>query len=398
MIAELAGNYFVRLLFGTDEVDVNLSSIKMFSIIQDMDRFLPSIQLRFADTMGTITHMIPFDNKMKKIRVELGFSSKEVVSNGFDFCVYRRKPESNFSSAVDYEIVGLLDVDNLFIPRKTRSFSDQIKNTLETIATDELACTKTDIGASLNYSKTLIQANWSNSTFLSDLKSRLIGRAGEYAYKIFIKMIDKERYLVCKSIKEFYESDIKYRFYIGDKIYKDGKSANVIYPIYDYSIIDNSVLCNRKQAYTYFDYTTSTQVSSEEEYGDFFSLTERFLIDGNDCEASHKFSDYGRNNEFTSTFEENTKAKYFDRLSKLSNMWILSVGLPNISPGDIVQIIFNQGITSGNLLSYQYSGYWMVRRAVHIIGETFKTRLLLSRNGVDTDQDTTLCEAVSNKR
>jgi len=78
-------------------------------------------------------------------------------------------------------------------------------------------------------------------------------------------------------------------------------------------------------------------------------------------------------------------------------MWITTIGLSNMTPGKVVQVFFPHGADAGNLYSYQYSGYWLVERVVHNIGDTFMTKLLLTRNGLDTDKETTLLKS-TNKR
>ena len=44
-------------------------------------------------------------------------------------------------------------------------------------------------------------------------------------------------------------------------------------------------------------------------------------------------------------------------------------------------------------LSYQYQGYWMVKRVEHVCSFSFFTKLVLIRAGIDTDMPTTLVPA-----
>jgi len=50
-------------------------------------------------------------------------------------------------------------------------------------------------------------------------------------------------------------------------------------------------------------------------------------------------------------------------------------------------------LVRGQLFLYQHSGLWLVKRVVHLIGDSFQTRLLLTRCGIDTDILTSLIEA-----
>lgn len=397
MFLELTGNYFVRFQIGGELIAINPSSIDELYVIQDVNRMVPSFRFKFKDTMGVLTHFIPFDNQFRNARMEIGKTIGEDISTAFDFKILRRKPESNYASTTDFDIYGLLDIPRMITPTYSRSWNDSIRTILTDIAINELKCDSVDISQSLDYQKLIVQGDISNANLLSDLKSRLIGKNSECCFKTFIKIEDKKKVFVCKSIDEFYKTDVKYKFSISDSIYQDTQSGSIIYPIFDYSIIDNVIVSPKQQNYSYFDYTTGTQIESTKDYTSFFSLSEKYLVDGNDDTYSVRISDLGRSNDFTSNFDGDVYARYHDYLSNLTQMWIQTVGLPTITPGSIILIIFNQGMTDGNMLSYAYGGYWFVERVIHTVGDTLKTRLFLSRNGIDTEIDTTLIKA-NNKR
>jgi len=83
-----------------------------------------------------------------------------------------------------------------------------------------------------------------------------------------------------------------------------------------------------------------------------------------------------------------TKNSYQNRLVGLLKMWILVPGMANLTPDKTVSILF--GTSAETISSHQYSGYWLVEKVIHMFGEKFMTRILLTRNGIDTDLMTTL--------
>ena len=128
----------------------------------------------------------------------------------------------------------------------------------------------------------------------------------------------------------------------------------------------------------------------------FFSLTTSHLVDKGDTEASDQLY-YGTNNEFTTDFAGPATSNYHGRLSGLVSLWVDTWGDINVTPGDIVEVLFAQGLKAGGLYEYQYSGLYQVRKVVHSIGDTFTTKLLLARNGIETEQTNTLVKAVKKR-
>jgi hypothetical protein len=183
---------------------------------------------------------------------------------------------------------------------------------------------------------------------------------------------------------------------LNDTAYEDQR------PIFEYYIFDNYKLYGifgaREQKYSYFDYATSQYISNTERAQNYTSLSDFFLIDKNDTTDSNEINDTGRSNDFTSDFKGKIKNDYGNRLVSLAKMWITTQGLPNAVPGQIVQLFFPHGVAGDNLYSYQYSGYWLVERVVHNLGDTFLTKLLLTRHGLDTDKSTSLIPATLKKR
>jgi hypothetical protein len=390
---ELSGNYFLRLIFGENlEVPISNQFIKRFNIIQDMTRLLPSFRITLRDTQGGLTHLIPFDKDMSRLKVQIGRSVGSTVYNFFDFLTFRRKAQSTYTVSNDHGITGMLNAEKAFTPDYCRASNGNIKTFLETIATSELGCDSTEVSASLDKTGLLLQAQMNNAAFFDDLRCRLIGKNNELLFYIFIKVREGKKIFVCKSHNELVNESTKYKFVINDDPVKD------YIPVSKYKIFDNYKILNvfggKEQAYSYFDYYNSQFVDTSADLSNFLSLSKYFLIDGSDTEDSNSVTGLGRTNESTEDFKNEVYAAYYGRVANSVKMWITTWGIPNICPGDRVEILFPQGTSAGALASYQYNGYWLVERIVHSFGATHTMNVLLSSNGVTTDTATTLMPAI----
>lgn len=389
-------NYHIILKFGDIELPVTESNLRELTIVQDINKFLPEFRLKINDSTGYITHVTPFDSRMSKVRIELADTPESKDKNAFDFAVFRRMPEGNQSTPASlYDIEGLLDSEGLFSPDRCRGLSGSIRSSLSRVST-EMKIDSTEISPSLEYEKVLVQPLWSNIQFLKYLKENLIGKSDEYGFKCFIKRYNARSVFVFRGLREFINDPVAYKFLLSDR---EQKGQN---PIYSFSIYDNykihEIFASKKQAYKYFNYTLSEFVEGNYPASDFMSLSDYFLIDANDSEDSNCIDNTGRSNDFTADFKGKVKSSFSNRLNNLVNMWILSKGLANACPGQIVSVLFPHGAVADELYSYQYSGYWMISKVVHNIGSEFMTRLLLTRNGLDTDKNTTLLKATTRKR
>jgi hypothetical protein len=387
------GNYLLKLNFGLDDINIDPGNIKEFVIIQNINRYLPSFSIKLIDGEGILTHLTPFDRKLSRIHVQIGKETTDFNYNDFDFTVYRRNPVGDVGQSATYDISGFLTTDGLFAPSYCRGFSGTVLSTLNTLASN-LDCSSVESSANLNFRKTLLQPNWNNSTFLDDLKCRLVGSDNESAFQIYVKRKNGKSILFCKDLKSIFKQPVSYNFIVNEEPVED------YYPALNFEVFDNykifSCFSSKKQRYQYFDYFNSEFKSDTLNASDMYSLSEFFLIDSDDITDSDAITDIGRITETKDLLC--VKSGYYNKLNALSNMWLLTWGLPNICPGDLVRVLFAQGATTGNLQSFQYSGYWMVSRVIHTFTGTHRTRLLLTRNGVDTDQNTTLLRAENWRR
>jgi len=392
----MIGAYHLLIKFGEAVVPITTSVLRELTIIQDYNKLLPEFRLRVTDSTGLFTHLAPFDKNMSKVYIELGHDGESDDINRYTFDVYERNPIGSRSDpSAEYDAQGLLACEGLFSPSRSRGFTGSIKTALEGIGA-ELNTDITQVSESLNYSKNLIQPSWNDAQLLNYLKTRLIGVNGEYAYKCFIKTQKGKTCFVFRDIEEMMQDSVSYKFIMNDTFYEDNL------PIFNYFIYDDykiqAVFSSKQQSYSYFDYDTSEYTTATENVENYLSLSDFFLIDNDDTVGSNDMDATGRSNDFTADFKGDVKSSYGNRLAGLAKMWITTVGLPNAVPGQTIQIFFPQGAEGGDLFAYQYGGYWLVERVVHNCGDTFLTKLLLTRHGLDTDKKTTLLKATKKKK
>jgi len=383
----ISGNYILNIKIGDVVVPIEPQKIEEFTITQDIDRLLPVFRLRVADPTNVLTQIVPFDKTSNNISLEIARGSSYDNLNEFKFIVERRMGLENNK----YEIAGILNINGLFSPNRCRSLTGNLKTSLEDIASTELETTKSDVGASLNYDKKILQPHWTNSKLLRYLTRNVVGIGKEAGYHCFIRNVEGKTTFVFKSLNELYLTSVKYKFIVGPDTFQDH------YPILTYRIYDNSGLITdygaKSQVYSYFDYDTGKCVDKSISVADFQpSLTKYLLIDDDDVNESFYLL-LGRSNRFTPDFDGRVRNSYYSRLGQLINMWASTYGLENIAPGDIVQVIFGEMLHRKDLFVYQHSGLWMVKRVVHLIGQSFLTNLLLIRSGVDTEMETSLMKS-----
>lgn len=374
----------------------DLRQIEEMTIIQDINKFLPSIKFKIQDGSKTLSALKPFDKNLSRMSVVLGRNMDIDGLITFDFDIYRRTPQSNLI----YDCEGLLQADRLFSSSKIRSFNGTIKSTLETIA-EELGCPKgdVDISGSLNFEKNIVQPNWNNAKLLNYLKMNVQDERGNGNFYCFIKCEGQKRRFVFKTMKEFIEGEVKYNFSLSPTSLLSGDNLNrKIYPILEYKTFDNNQLIGSNgcagRNYSYFDYTNSKYIMSHIDTTEYLSLSQYFLIDGDDAINSNVgVHTCGRNNDFTSNFSGTVQSEYYRDLDSLSKLWITTTGLENITPGDVVGCNFYGDVELKDTFDHSYRGYWIVERAIHMLGSQFLTRLLLTRSGTECSKEPSLIRA-----
>jgi hypothetical protein len=394
MSLAIAGNYILRLIIAGMDVPLSPSTIGEFVISHDIDRFLPEFKIVFMDTMGLLTHVAVTDQSMADVRVMIGSESYMDSYNAYKFKVLRRKPVSLFGVTAQYDIEGVLNCPKLNSPRYTRARSQSIKQFLTDMAVGELGVRsggQVDIDANLINVKKILQPDWSNAQLLNWLKDNLSGDFGDSAFKCFLRVREGEREFVFKSLESLYSAEARHKFIVGNASYQDYEAA------YEYRLFDNAnLLGTTQQKIGFFNYDTSSWEEKSHHIDDFYSLTEYFLVDSNDP-VTGRITKAGTTNEFTNDFSGKAKSIFYDRLNNLLCLWITTRGLCNVCPGDIAEVIFAQELELSKFVSFQYSGQWMVKRIVHAFRDTYMSRILLVRSGVNTEDNTTLARAIRKK-
>jgi len=387
------GSYQLEIIIGNTIVPIQPQMIRELTISQDIDWSVPMFKLVIRESTGLLGEVVPLDTDANTISIKITSFAGEDESNIFKFLVKRRR----FNSNKDYVIEGILNVSGLFDPMRTRALSGNIHDNIQNIATDELLLPVADveIGRSLQYNKTIIQPKWTNAQLFRYLKSRLIGDNDEAGFYCFIKNVRGLPKFVFKSINELVVQDCKSGFMIGPKQYEDYR------PVSEYHVIDSSqfigAFAAKTQSYEYFNFNTGSCLTNNIAIADYPSLAEQFLIaDDDTLEGTTPM--IGRNNSFTKNFKGVMKNGYFNRLTGLVNMWISTWGTENIAPGDITRVLFTDAFASGDVYLYQHSGFWLVKRVVHILTSSFMTNILLTRSGIDTSIANTLTPATIYKR
>lgn len=379
----LVGNYYVGLRFGEVEVPVSTQMIDSIVVTQDIDRLLPTFKISIMDATGVLGEITPYDKEMNNITLSFSRSDYTDKINSFSLSVKRRKPDSDRK----YQIEGVLKVPNLLTKIHKRSFTGNVKNNIELIAS-ESEIDNTEVGYSLDYNKVIIQPRWTNAKLLRYLSDNIVGKGNESCYYSFIKNTSDGKTLVFTSLDELLSRPVKYGFIVSHEMYHD------LIPVIEYKVFDNSQLISdlgaKVQNYGYFDYENGKYVESSVGINNCPVLADRMLIDGDNNNDGVFINNLGRSNDFTTNFVGKIGGSFNRRINSLVNIWISTWGLENIVPGDLIKLIFGESFISGNLLLYQHSGYWMVQRVTHVLGSSFMTNLLLTRNGIDTSVDTGL--------
>lgn len=383
MAIGLSGNFVLKIKFGDTDIPFDPSAMPELSIIQDMNRFLPYLKLTMFDPTGVLTHRVPFDHSISKISIEIANSTSGEVNNKFNFSIYRRFPEGQFGTSNTYDIHGLLDVPNLFQPDFCRAWGTPVGIVAQDIAYNELGVDDIEISASLNKAVKVLQPNWTNAQLFRYWK-RNLGDTVNYCYFPFIKVKEGFKIFSLMSLNELCSQQPSYKFAVNDVGFEDFK------PVTGYSIYDNYKVVGVKgitnQYYTYFDNNACEQISVNDSYQNYISLTDYLEYDQSDSEGSQTMNDLGRTNEFTNDFMGKVRSRYYRRINDLVKMWIFTEGSMNVVPGDVVQMLFPQGLQAGDISTYQYSGNWLVERVVHSFGYSFSTKLLLTRGGLESDK------------
>jgi hypothetical protein len=189
-----------------------------------------------------------------------------------------------------------------------------------------------------------------------------------------------------------FRQKVNHRFVYNDRPSVDYNAAYNLEVVDNYTLLKNLGTANFQ--YSYFDYLTGSYVSAVTSIDDvdFVSLSEHLLVNKDDTDLGIKVDDIGRTNEVEDT-EGWLKGRYYKRLNALVSIWIDVDGNSIVFPGDLLSLVFAGSALGDNIFTYQFSGYWLVKRVIQSFTDIHRTKLLLVRPGVDTDKNTTLRRA-----
>jgi hypothetical protein len=387
-----SGNYTLNVTIGGKTVPVYPQMIQEMTVTQDIDRLLPTFKMVLHDATHILSEIAPYDKTANVVGLEFTRSEDLSNLNLFEFDVKRRRVLNGDT----YEVEGLLRVPTLLTKQRSRVFTGDLKAKLESVASEDLGIKDMEVGSSLSIDKTFVQPSWTDARMFSYLKDNLLGNDGEAGYYCFIKNVRGRQVFTFKSIDELFAGTVAANLIVGYKAYED------FIPVSDHRIYDNSQLLAdfgaSQQDYSYWDYTNGQCVTSTVSLSDCPALSEFYLVDSDRETDSLMLMGAGRSNDFSSNFQGRIKNMFFRKNTEVIHMWAGTWGLENVSPGDLVRVVFSEAMGHGELFVYQNSGYWMVKRIVHILGSTFMSNLLLTRCGIDTENSTTLQEATLRKR
>ena len=389
MTTTYTGQYVLRITFGKRDMILYPSGGTVVSVSQYMDRFLPALRIMSKDPSLQIEHLMPSDRRAHKVNIQFAVDVSLDVQNSFDFIVYRRFP--NFNDIVDVE--GLLDITGLFSPDKVRGWDDSISTAITDVVSEfSPTFDKVDISPGLSRQRIIVQPGWSNAKFLNYLKHTANSSGDQAGFYCFVKREENKTNFLFKHHNEFVGSKEIRDFVVGDINIKD------TYPIFDYNVFNNYGLigayASLRSNYSYFDYGASEYVEATTDLSNYSSLADFYLIDKSDSiENNISLDNLGRNNEYNADFKGNSLNCHYKTISSLVSMWIKTLGAPDLYPGNVIKIVFPAAVADTSILSYQYSGLWLIKETVHEFGQSFTTKLLLERCGIDTDLPTSLVKA-----
>jgi hypothetical protein len=390
--------YQLRFQFGEQDVTITPASIKFFQIDLYLDRFLPTITCMLRDDSGFLTNLTPFDSRYNKMVVNFNNdTTNDDDAIDISFKIFRRKPKSIVQMSNNVLFHGILDIQNMFNPEYQNGWVNTNLDEIIESALDVTNFDETNIVTNVGSPQTVIQPHHTTAqfmTFLADNTKSDDGSSG------FLTFTDLPGFLKTRfnfvSLSSLLKQQSTFTFLNSPQT----SSANV-YPIYDIKPMDNFDLISNmgvsQQSYGYFDYFTGKYIQRTIPLGsvDFKCLSEYFAYDSQDNIDGLSQSMVGVTNDFIKDYDAIARGNYYKKLNSLVKMWIVTSGNNQINPGSIITIIYPEVHDNVSIVSYQYSGDWLVERVRHNFGATYLTSLLLTRPGYDTDQSTTFVKRSS---
>lgn len=381
----VAGNYSLRFQIGEQDISVTPESFSSIDIIEYIDRMLPAFTVTFKDTMGILTHRTLLDSSFNTVTITFRIGEKYTFTERtMKFRIYRRAPEMRTNIADEITINGLLDVPNAFSPHIQRGWEKVAVGSIVREIGAGMGIGQYSIDPSAIRPITIVQPNWNNAMFLQYLADRAPYGSGDTGYFAFVNVTDK--------------GDVRLNFRSITSLLKQPKLLTLRYgqapdgsilPIYNFEGVDNfevlGVLGIDAQRYSNFNWTTGVQTDDEItiDEANFQSLSKYYAYDPDIGTEGISQNELGRTHELVPDWKPVLRGRYYKKINSLVKQWVTTAGNTNVRCGSIVKVVFLEN--PGQLMNYQYTGFWMVERVVHHLASTYITKLLLTRPGIDSE-------------
>ena len=413
----VVGQYFMEFKIGDSVIPITIDSLNYMDVFEGIDRFLPTINLSFDDNSGVLTHMMLSDT-LNTLTVTFADDVYSDKIRSIEFDILRKNSTTDQGAQSVIELSGTMRVTNLFSPNKKRGWaSKSAKNVLGIIA-NEIGVFSINIDPKVDVVGDFAQHNLTNAEYLDCLRGDLSGRSGGSGFYIFFdcpsEILEQGTYvgeyiekslgaysprINVVSIETMLANKVKYIFVSSEKDVYDDKTHE--YPIFNFEPVDDGNLLShagvKEKSYSYFDFINGERVSSTIAINDrdtFVSLSDYIMTTDVSTSVSDDF--LGRN---SGSVESNGVLNdYLKRVNDCVGVWLTTRGITDIYCGDIIQVVYIQGMADDELYSYIYSGYWLVTRVIHHFDSRYVTKLLLKRPGFDTDTETSFLKSTNRKK
>lgn len=386
MIA-LGNTFQIMFEVAGKEVNIEPSLIQTFAISHSSEHLVPSIKIVMADSYGTLSHFLPSSKKERALKIALGYATMsldEYIS--FDFDITRKFIDAGRNLVIE----GVLSVNNLFAGEYCNAFvADEYTNVADTLSMYlqmVLGVKEVSISPSLQvYPQTFLMPCCTYADFLRNLPKELSKVSQGSGYYVIIQNTKHGSKLCINNYTDVLPREAEYKFFAGTS----GFGEHL--PVYAYTLFDNTGLKNihsiDAKNYKYFDYMRGEFVSESIPIWAKESLTEFINVDVNTQQGASYPQYLGRNNDIDGEFLSKAQNNYSHELMDLMQMEIISMALPEIQIGALVDLKFSTAFENpSNMLLDQYQGYWLVKGFSHTIRDSeMYTSLTLVRSGVDTE-------------
>lgn len=382
--ANIPDKFTISLSIDSPNFDSILSfGIISISVIETLMSSTPYLQIKFVDASGYLISKYPILPDDEFI-FTYGTTPDNIQTTTFKLSTieFDLSTSSDTGSVIVSSSMLHSNWDKIFKKSHQRSWRNKHYSDIITDLADEIGFDEYDIEPTLN-TYDVIQPYWTNSQFLKWLADNSVNsnQIGGYVYGM--------------------TANNKFFFKTYDSLYSEATGTPKKF-IYDVAAIipngfNNITILNRYMPimshngfgtkHSHFDYNTKEYVTDTTLVTD---INERQLSDWYYIAESHNeessFYDGGRNPHTIN----NVQNKVLNSTNSIHQMSISVNGDPETHIGDIIELEIpvsrNFDENEDAFVNSQYSGYWMVWKAVQqfdVSRRMYLTKLYLSRSGIN---------------